>query len=677
MSKHEILVYRLENTIDHPNSDNLKIFKVNGYQVIFNKNDFKLGDLVVHIEPDYIVKNDEQFSFLNGHTRIRVRRLRGIYSEGLLIKALPDMKLGDDVIERLGIVRYEPPMELSSGGENEGGPSLIAPVYDMENYKKYNYIITSNDKVSISEKLHGCLQTQERIALPDGSFKRISEIYKDNSIKEVLGVDPITNKVTSSKILNRFKNGRTKEWLKIKFSRHSAGRGSFYGAITCTPNHKIFVVNKKKFVPAKKLKKNDVLSLIRSEIEITPIQEQILIGKLLGDGSFGSITNESASLIFGHKIDHEKYVSWTEKALGDICGNRQKNIISGYGSEMARSRTTSLPYIKNLMKQWVKNNIKIVPDYIIGKLTPISLAFWYMDDGSLGHGNDGSEDKANFSVCGFTKKDCKILIKALKKFDIDSIYYRAGGYSRLRLNAREAEKLFLLIAPYIPKVMQYKLPERYRGHDGWMPKDDNSKFRKFCIEQKVIKIEKIGENKERWDLETETHNFFANGVLVHNSNSRFVFHKGRMWCGSHRNWKKQSDKNLWWKALLLNNWLESWCIHHEDHILYSECIGQVQDLKYGFGKNELKIAVFDIMYNGKWANCSEFKKLSIGLYCVPLLYEGIFDEKLAKDLAEGDSSIPGANNLREGVVIKTQEEIFHPKIGRIILKLVSDRYLGS
>ena len=72
-----------------------------------------------------------------------------------------------------------------------------------------------------------------------------------------------------------------------------------------------------------------------------------------------------------------------------------------------------------------------------------------MDDGSLGHGNadTGSEDKANFAVCSFTEEDCETLRRGLAKFGIGSVYFTAEGYSRLRLNADDAEHVFFVCRP--------------------------------------------------------------------------------------------------------------------------------------------------------------------------------------------------------------------------------------
>ncbi len=98
------------------------------------------------------------------------------------------------------------------------------------------------------------------------------------------------------------------------------------------------------------------------------------------------------------------------------------------------------------------------------------------------------------------------------------------GYPTIRLNSVAAERLFLLVAPYIPPVMQRKLPKRYRGHDGWLPPAGERQFRRQLVSQLVEHIESDAQNKKsawhtssRYAITTGTRNLFANGVLVHDS----------------------------------------------------------------------------------------------------------------------------------------------------------------
>ena len=60
---------------------------------------------------------------------------------------------------------------------------------------------------------------------------------------------------------------------------------------------------------------------------------------------------------------------------------------------------------------------------------------------------------------------------------------------------------------------------------------------------------------------------------------------------------------------------------------------------------------------------------------VPTLYQGPYDKELMLRLRDGDSVVPGAAHIREGIVIKAQPERRDMELGRVILKDVSDAYL--
>lgn len=160
-------------------------------------------------------------------------------------------------------------------------------------------------------------------------------------------------------------------------------------------------------------------------------------------------------------------------------------------------------------------------------------------------------------------------------------------------------------------------------------------------------------------------------------NARFVYHDGRMRCGSHGHWKRESEKNLWWKALSQNIWIENWCKAHEDHIVYGECFGQVGGWRYGSESGQIKLAIFDIRYDGRWLEYDYARQISDDCIWVPELYKGPFDEETALRMAEEDSSIKDTNTIREGVVVTAIPEKISPEIGRIKLKIVSNRYLSS
>jgi len=164
---------------------------------------------------------------------------------------------------------------------------------------------------------------------------------------------------------------------------------------------------------------------------------------------------------------------------------------------------------------------------------------------------------------------------------------------------------------------------------------------------------------------------------LHGASGRWVFHAGRMWCGSRNEWKRESSTNLWWQALLASPWLVAWCNVHPGHVVYGEVYGQVQDLKYGHPKGKVSIAVFDVLLpGGTWMDGVDLLNIGIlDLACVPLVARCQFEWCAVQRLAKGESIIPGADHVREGVVVKPIHERTDPMVGRVNLKLINDDYL--
>lgn len=163
---------------------------------------------------------------------------------------------------------------------------------------------------------------------------------------------------------------------------------------------------------------------------------------------------------------------------------------------------------------------------------------------------------------------------------------------------------------------------------------------------------------------------------VHGANARFVCTDDQIYCGSRKNWKKEDPNNLWWKALNNYDVLQAWLRHHQDLTVYGEVFGQVQNLKYG-SKGEIYFATFDILKGNQWLDFDEAHDIGKPLPWVPLVYRGPFDKEKILEFAEGDSIYPGANHMREGVVIKPIHERNDPRLGRVQLKVVSNRYLSK
>ena len=89
MSDFNCEVVRVRDVQKHPDADTLMVATANGNPVIFRTGDYAEGDLAAYVPVDAIVPEGERFAFLGKHRRIRAKRLRGIFSMGLLTPAEP------------------------------------------------------------------------------------------------------------------------------------------------------------------------------------------------------------------------------------------------------------------------------------------------------------------------------------------------------------------------------------------------------------------------------------------------------------------------------------------------------------------------------------------------------------------------------------------------------------
>ena len=185
MSEFHVEVVEMRSIEPHPNADALEITRVRGeYPVCIRKGEFKPGDRAVYLPVDSIVRTDGPFAFLGPAptARIKAKRLRGVFSMGLLIPADPAWPIGANVQSELGVEKYEPEQHLTTSGEDEADPGFL-PVYtDIEGFRRHPNVLREGELVVITEKIHGAngrwLHRDGRLWV--GSHKRIKRKDETN-----------------------------------------------------------------------------------------------------------------------------------------------------------------------------------------------------------------------------------------------------------------------------------------------------------------------------------------------------------------------------------------------------------------------------------------------------------------------------------------------------------------
>ncbi|MEK6832699.1 MAG: RNA ligase family protein [Nanoarchaeota archaeon] len=116
-------------------------------------------------------------------------------------------------------------------------------------------------------------------------------------------------------------------------------------------------------------------------------------------------------------------------------------------------------------------------------------------------------------------------------------------------------------------------------------------------------------------------------------------------------------------------------------VLYGEIYGgSIQSLTYGIPKGKgLGFRAFGLTVNGKYMDWDDFESTckKYGVDIVPVIYRGPFSMAIAKQHANGKTTLTKDGQIREGVVCYPVKERTNSRIGRCILKYISDEYLLS
>ena len=161
MSTFSVTVVRVGAVSRHPNADTLSLTEVRGCPVVLRTGSFAEGDLAVYVPVDAVVDTTvPELAFLAADgkttTRVRAKRLRGTFSMGLLVAPPDGAQEGDDLAERLRVVKWEEPEPVSMAGEQARAPSLLVPTYELEAWRHYGSLLfDAREPVIVTEKLHG------------------------------------------------------------------------------------------------------------------------------------------------------------------------------------------------------------------------------------------------------------------------------------------------------------------------------------------------------------------------------------------------------------------------------------------------------------------------------------------------------------------------------------------
>lgn len=731
-----------------PGYDRIECATVNGWHCVVGKG-MAAGDLAVYFEIDSLLPaTDERFAFCEKYKyRIKTQRMckGAVISQGLVMPLSDFPELagcaeGDFVTKRLGVKYYEPEDNVRKAPSvdkykkmatrhqklfskrpirwlmrRDWGKRLLFIFFGKKRDRKTGWPawVTKTDE-------ERCLAGQTMIETDHGPI-HISEIVNRKLEVNVKSINLSTGEIEYKPIVGFQKYKRDHDMYDVEFVQYNKG-DTKKNRVVCTGDHKLYT--QRGWVCAKDLSEKD--TVMRSVPCLSENAFDVLCGILLGDGGVRlDKRNEHSRLRFTYtqNADHDEYFSLINRALGD---NKIYTMKSGYTGKynIRRFGFCDQACERALYESGAVYDGEFhITDALIQLVTPLSLAVWYMDDGTLRHRDDGLSCSGEISTNAFTKDENMLLLKMLsEKFGIEARlrHDQSRDYYSIYITANGIKTLGRTIAQYVPSCMRYKLPKEIDCsvafcENLWPTAQYNEKM----IGAPITSITKFVDHNHSihlhgvvYDIEVaDNHNFFANGVLTHNcQNVPWLLNTDESWVVTEkidgtsttftirrRKWPRKNEFYICSRNVVFdsdgngncfydtNVYIEMADEYHMHDVLEKmlderpdEAWITIQGETYGAGVQKRNynmggraFAAFNLVYStvGRVGSTQMEKELSrYGIPCVPILgtmaLPKTVDEMVS--LSNGVSMIDGG--MREGLVCRSLD-------GTQSFKAVSPEYL--
>lgn len=538
-------------------ADNIELAHVGGWCVIIRKQEYKPGDMAIFCEIDSKLPEKEWSEFLRPKKfKVKTYRLGKfkVISQGLLLpmSILPEgnYEIHTDVTKTLGITYYVAEDNARKAKTNPNakydnmcirnkkfaqkrwwkwlmkrlwGRKLLFAFFGSkkDNPKKFPSWIKKTDE-------DRCLIGDAKI-LTDHGVLRIADIVNKKLNVKVKSYNVDTGEIEYKSINSYQKYDNNEELIEIEYPYR--GNSFRKNRILCTMDHKFFTNSN--YVEAKYLRVNDtiMMPLTCYGDDVIPI----IYGMLLGDSSIMDDKRCNSNNIRISTTQGEAQLDYL-KLKQSIFGKDNFRIHkgkSGYcdNAVYAGHLAMDVNIANHVLHDCYIDGRKVITKQMVDKFTPLSLAFWYLDDGTIRHRNENDKESPSIqiSTCAYSKDENLILINMLRdKFGVEATLRREKNkYWSIYITV-EGTKVFLdLIKDYIPACMKYKTLVEYENLPCLL---DNMKFerKEMLIPVHISAVKKYDGRKHYrslYDIEVaDNHNFFANNILTHNcENTMWVF----------------------------------------------------------------------------------------------------------------------------------------------------------
>jgi recombination protein RecA len=244
----------------------------------------------------------------------------------------------------------------------------------------------------------------------------------------------------------------------------------------------------------------------------------------MGDGVLSPTRSGlGARFRMGHGATQSEYCDWKASLFANIGSSRSTSARGAVFHDV-----TPLVELAELRQAVYVDGKKVFGHDHLKQLTPLSLAVWYQDDGTFAMRAKGVQARTR-DGSGRSEICVEAMEPGTRQRLLECLADTWGIQAKLTLRGPERKavltfpkdetaKLHALIAPFVHPTMQYKLLPRYRGQFAVEPVFVPERPELVPMPIVAIGPKPPSRSTHRFDLEVAgTHNYFVDGVMVHNS----------------------------------------------------------------------------------------------------------------------------------------------------------------
>ncbi len=368
--------------------------------------------------------------------------------------------------------------------------------------------------------MFGCFSYSTRVTLADGSTEKIGTIVNQKLPVEVRTYDSATDSIVNRPVTGWFDNGVADHFLQFTVEKSGGNGRSQFAA---TENHEIRTPGG--WREAGELVAGDRV-MASETARLSDQQWHVVLGGLMGDGHLAPNSRGRSGVRFrmGHGAKQAEYADWKAGLLGNIGQSRSVRPNGAVHIDLS-----PLPELGELRQVvYCGDGKKHLGEDYFKALTPLALAVWFMDDGTfttrskgLQQRTQGGSGRVEFCVEAMSEPSRVRLADYLR--DVHSVQCRVAPRGRLQksylqLTTVGSARFQEIVAPYIHPSMAYKLLPRFQGQFAVQP--EFVAPRSVLVPARVLDVHVKAPTRtmHRFDIEVgDTHNYFVDGVMVHNS----------------------------------------------------------------------------------------------------------------------------------------------------------------